>query len=102
MLVIDLFCEGTEKGRGREDVQAERLMARRTSSLLKSQLLPFFMRSGKRGRATQVRTPTDTAMTPSMINSHRQGERPVALAVRLLWMPYEIKPLKAPEIVAAE
>jgi len=46
--------------------------------------------------------PTLMARTPSILKSHRQGKRPVALAVRLFVMPYEIRPLKAPEIVAAE
>ena len=42
------------------------------------------------------------AMTPSMMKRHRQGEWPVALAVRLFEMPYEIRPLKSSDTVAAE
>ncbi len=51
----------------------------------------------------KVSTPTEMARTmPSIMKSQCQGERPVAFALRFFWMPYEIKPQDAPEIVAAE
>ena len=46
--------------------------------------------------------PTATAIKPSIINSHRHGSLPVASNVKLLPMEYEMRPLKAPEKVAAE
>jgi hypothetical protein len=74
--------------------------ARFISSLVKSQFFPFFILSGNAGRKMITRTPTKTAMTPSIKKSHDHGER-------LLWaksspMAYAIKPLKAPERVAVE
>jgi hypothetical protein len=49
----------------------------------------------------KVSTPMNTAIEPSIMKNHLQGYRPVFSRVRVTETPYAMRPLKAPEIVAA-
>jgi hypothetical protein len=77
-------------------------MERLISSFVNSQFFPFFILSGKFGRRTRTTRPAKIAITPSIMNSQRQGARPVAFSVRFFPMAYAMSPLKAPESVAVE
>lgn len=78
-----------------------RLIASSTSSGVKSQCLRPRSWSGNRGRNITTIAPTNKAMDPSMMNSHLHGSRPVLSKVSVVCTPYAMRPLKAPEMVAA-
>lgn len=61
-----------------------------------------FSLSGDCGSKRQIARPTAIAMLPSMINNHLQEVLPVVSAVSDIPTPYAMRPLNAPDMVAAK